>query len=162
MSDHGQSVSRQPVTQLFTEDQRKHLEFVQGSLNRMASASSAAKGWLLPVVTATYGYALTKNAVSVAVLGIAAVALFCFLDAHYLRQERAFRALHQAIVSGSLQLYDLNISRYMNSSDNDKCDASAAAGCRWRAVIRSWSIGGFYAPLLVAGAIVAARATTVR
>lgn len=48
------------------EDRRKHLDFIQAVVARMSAASSNSKAWLLPVVAATYGYALTKNAESVA------------------------------------------------------------------------------------------------
>ena len=52
------------------EDTRKHLDFIQAIVTRMSAASSTAKAWLLPVVTAAYGYALTQNAESVALLGV--------------------------------------------------------------------------------------------
>ena len=58
----------------------------------MSAASSTAKGWLLPVVTATYGYALTKDDGTIGLLGIAGVLLFAMLDANYLRQEQAYRS----------------------------------------------------------------------
>lgn len=79
------------------EDRRKHLEFIQAVVARMSSASVSAKSWLLPVVTATYGYGMTKNAWSVIALGMGAVLLFMFLDAHYLDQEKKFRALYDAV-----------------------------------------------------------------
>ncbi len=64
------------------EDRRGHLGFLQATIVRMAAASSAAKGWLLPVVTAAYGYGLAKHP-GVVLLGIGAAVLFGFLDAHY-------------------------------------------------------------------------------
>lgn len=82
------------------EDRRKHLDFIQAVVTRMSAASSTTKGWLLPVVTATYGYAVVNREMSVALLGIAAVLLFAVIDANYLNQERAFRRLYDAVAQG--------------------------------------------------------------
>ena len=78
----------------------KHLDYVQSVVSRMAHSSTQAKSWLLPVVTATFGYALTQRSGTVAMLGIAAVLLFGYMDASYLRQERAYRRLYNAVVAG--------------------------------------------------------------
>src|SRR5215217_3011348 len=53
----------------------------------MSTASTTTKSWLLPVITAAFGYALTKRADTVALLGVGAGVLFGFLDANYLKQE---------------------------------------------------------------------------
>ena len=83
------------------DDRRKHLDYIQAVVTPMSSASSSAKGWLLPVVTAAYGYALAKQQSPVALLGVAAVLLFGFLDANYLRQEKAYRRLYDAVAGGT-------------------------------------------------------------
>jgi hypothetical protein len=140
-----------------TEDRRKHLDFIQAALSRMSSSSSTAKGWLLPVVTATYGYAATQRAAEVALLGMAAVGLFTFLDAHYLRQERAFRALYRAAVAGTVPVYEMSNAPYFRKPSGDD-DDPRAENCTWSAVIKSWSLGGFYGPLLLVGLIVLGRA----
>ena len=91
-------------TQHDPEDRRKHLDFIQSVVTRMSAASSNAKAWLLPVVTATYGYALTQCAGSVALLGVGATLLFSYLDANYLRQEKRFRALYKAVAQGAYNI----------------------------------------------------------
>lgn len=75
-----------------SDDRRLHLEQLQSAISRMASGSTRAKTWLLPVATATYRFARANNDTRVGGLGIAAVCLFAFFDARYLREERAFRA----------------------------------------------------------------------
>ena len=65
----------------------KHLEFIQAIVARMTQSSVQTKSLLLPVVVATYGYALTQKSVSVSLLGIAAVLLFWL----YRRQLSAAR-----------------------------------------------------------------------
>src|SRR4051794_32227246 len=93
------------------DDRRQHLAFIQSIVTRMSAASASAKSWLLPVVTLTYGYALTRAADSVALLGVAAVAIFALLDANYLNQERAFRALYDRVARGdAVPAFSLNPS----------------------------------------------------
>lgn len=43
-----------------SEDQRKHLDFIQAVIARLASSSAAAKGWGLTVATAAFGFSATK------------------------------------------------------------------------------------------------------
>jgi len=118
----------------------------------MASASSTAKAWLLPVATAAYGYALVEHDEAVALLGVAAVVLFALLDAGYLRQERAFRALYQAAVQGKVKPYDMNSSRFYSRPNGDAED-QRAVNCEWNQIIWSWSLAGFYVPVALLGAL---------
>lgn len=127
------------------EDRRQHLEFIQGIVSRMASASASAKTWLLPIVTATYGYTLVSNDWWVAVLGIVATLVFGLLDANYLKQERAFRRLYDDVARGRpIPKYSMNPA--LAGSDGrvnfwpDRPD--------WT----SWSILPVYVPILIAGA----------
>jgi len=143
------------------EDRRKHLEMVQAVVSRMAAASSTAKGWLLPVVTATYGYALVQHTAGVAALGLAAVAIFAVLDAQYLRQERAYRVLFRAVAENRVSGYDLNARRYFHKPNGDDED-ERHENCQWRHIIWSWSLAGFHGPLAVTGAVVFAAAVTTR
>jgi hypothetical protein len=140
------------------EDRRKHLDHIQAVIIRMSAASSTAKGWLLPVVTAAYGYAATKNAGPIALLGLAAVVLFAFLDANYLGQERAFRRLYAAVSRSEVPSYSMN-----------PADAEEEQPAQWyywllwpfRFVLGpwvprpkvwlSWSIAPFYGTLLGVG-----------
>ena len=128
-----------------SEDRRKHLEFIQGAVGRMSSASSTAKGWLLPVVTAAYGFALTNRSVPVTLLGIAAVLVFGFLDMNYLRQERAFRALYRDAVDGKVPPYEMDVQAYLSRRSYRRLE-----------VLGSWAIAGFYVPLVLVGLLVLA------
>src|SRR6266536_4121001 len=90
----------QPADEPSPEDRRQHLMFIQSVVARMSQASASAKTWLLPIVTAAYGYALAKYSWSVAALGVGAVLVFCLLDANYMKQERAFRSLYDQVANG--------------------------------------------------------------
>ncbi|WP_245193216.1 hypothetical protein [Kocuria sp. JC486] len=143
------------------EDLRKHLDFIQAVVTRMSAASSATKGWLLPVVSATYGYALTKNTVSVALLGLLSVVLFAFLDANYLRQEQGYRALYDAVARKTrpVPLFSLAIEDALDPTPAHSTPWGRAKGRmqKWfpgRRVWCSWSIAPFYGLLFVVGVVV--------
>lgn len=135
------------------EDRRKHLEFIQTVVGRMFTASSLAKGWCLTVATAALGFALTKNSRAVALLGFFAIGLFGFLDARYLREERKFRALYEDAREGRADVYEMRTAPYLASSSG-----RFASNCRWRSVLRSWSLWAFYGPLLLVALAVLTRA----
>lgn len=150
------------------EDRRKHLDFIQAVVTRMSAASSGAKGWLLPVVTATYGFALTQHSRAVTLLGLAAVALFMFLDANYLRQERAYRRLYDTVAKGSREVP-------LFSLDPSEADDPIPASAEWRQRLRtlvgrwfpawsvwsSWSILPFYGALMLIGIGIYIRAAMI-
>lgn len=138
------------------EDRRKHLDYVQSVIARMSSASSSAKSWLLPVATAAYGFALSQKIPSVALLGIAAVVIFGFLDANYLRQERAYRRLYDAVARGLVPCFALDPA----AADLGKPPPTpwwkriSSVLARWIppwSVWMSWSIAPFYGALITAG-----------
>jgi hypothetical protein len=120
-----------------SEDQRKHLDFIQAVIARLASSATAAKGWGLTVATAAFGFSTTRAAPAVAALGLVVVIFFGTLDSYYLREERLFRYLYDAR-QGNIEVYSMNKNDY-----SVKCDR--------RSVVRSWSVLGFYGPLLLVG-----------
>lgn len=146
------------------EDRRKHLDFIQAIVTRMSAASSNAKAWLLPVVTAAYGYALTQKADSVALLGLGATLLFAYLDANYLRQEKRFRSLYKAVASGQY-----NIATFSLQPDDLPSEVPTKEKGDWPAgtprwinrllpgpnVWLSWSVGVFYVPVALLGVVIA-------
>lgn len=121
-----------------TEDQRMHLDFIQAVIARLASSSSATKGWGLTVATAAFGFSATKAVPVVAGLGLVVVIFFGILDSYYLREERLFRYLYDDARRGLVEVYSMN--------KNDYADR-----CTRRSVYRSWSVFGFYGPLLLVG-----------
>jgi hypothetical protein len=138
------------------EDLRKHLDFIQALVSRMSAASSSSKGWLLPVATAAYGFALTKHSGSVGLLGVFAVLVFSYIDANYLKQERAYRALYNAVIKGdgSVPLYSLNPVDSPEVESSSKPQGALTIVKRWVPgwrVWTSWSIAPFYGSLLILG-----------
>lgn len=165
------------------EDLHKHLDFIQAVVTRMSAASTSTKSWLLPVVTATYGYGMTQNAWSVVALGLGAVVLFMFLDAHYLDREKSYRALYDAVArKKGIPLFSLDPSEVdrcsrvpegqrditADEADDQAEGAVPTPGAEsrfqflndWKpdtSVWKSWAITPFYGSLLLVGLILLVR-----
>ena len=135
------------------EDRRQHLEFVQTAVGRMFAASSLAKGCASLQPTAALGFASLRTLGRLRPGGFA-VLLFGFLDARYLREERRFRFYENAR-RGQVETYDARTGPYTRK------DPHYDSSCEWRSVLRSWSLWGFYGPILIAAAAVIVR-TCVR
>src|SRR3954470_10499895 len=82
-----------------SEDQRAHLAFVQGVITRQAGNSFLIKGWALTVAVALYGFSIGRQSWPLALLALAPILIFAWLDAYFFRQERLFRCLYDAIVA---------------------------------------------------------------
>lgn len=75
----------------------KHLEFVQNVITRMNTNSFQIKGWAVTLVSACLALSVsTKNHIFVFV-GVFPTAIFWFLDAFYLMQERRFVGLYNEL-----------------------------------------------------------------
>ena len=153
--------SESALPQPTDEDRRQHLAFIQAVITRMSSASSTAKGWLLPVVTATYGYALTQNDGSVALLGMAGVGLFAMLDANYLRQEQSYRRLYDTVARKRRPVpsftLDPSEAEELPGGDTPPRRKIQVWVGRWLPEPRvwlSWSIAPFYTGFLLVGLVI--------
>ena len=73
------------------DDKKKHLEFLQLALNRMASNSFILKGWNITLIVGLFALSLKDLSSSYLYLAILPAFAFWGLDAYYLRQERLFR-----------------------------------------------------------------------
>lgn len=141
------------------EDRRKHLDYIQAVVTRQSAASSSAKGWLLPIITATFGFALTQHSWTLAALGIVAVVLFAYLDANYLRSEKQFRRLYNTVARSSRKVPVFTLDPV--DADEPLPD-DAPARSKWKAFVHryvpersiwaSWAIAPFYIALLLLGA----------
>lgn len=79
------------------DDKKKHLEFLQLAINRMASNSFILKGWNITLIVGLFALTLKDLSSSYLYLAILPALAFWGLDAYYLRQERLFRELYNSI-----------------------------------------------------------------
>lgn len=80
------------------ENKIKHLEFIQGVINRMAQNSFLLKGWTVTLIAGLFAFANTKGMDSDYILiAYIPTVFFWLLDGFYLYQERLFRKLYDKV-----------------------------------------------------------------
>lgn len=121
------------------ENKLKHLEFIQGIINRMAQNSFLLKAWTVTFVVGLFAFANVKEMdyKFVLVAYIPAV-FFWLLDGYYLWQERLFRKLYDEV---RLKEPD-NIDFSMNTSGYKE-------NIQWTNVCFSITLNLFYIPILI-------------
>ena len=75
----------------------KHLEFIQGVINRMANTSFLLKGWSITIIAGLFAFSESENELPLLILALILTGVFWFLDAYFLWQERLFRALYDHV-----------------------------------------------------------------
>lgn len=78
-------------------DKLKHLEFIQGVINRMANNSFLLKAWTITLTSAIFALATKDSNARIIQVAYLPVIIFWFLDAYFLRQERLYRKVYDAV-----------------------------------------------------------------
>ncbi|MGK7898447.1 MAG: hypothetical protein AB4372_33740 [Xenococcus sp. (in: cyanobacteria)] len=91
----------------------KHLDLIQGVINRMASNSFSLKNWTVVLVSALFALAAKNSAPVFLTIAFLPVAAFWLLDGYFLRQERLYRKLYDRV--RNLREEDIDFS--MNTTD---------------------------------------------
>jgi len=79
------------------ERKLKHLEMIQGIINRMASNSFLLKGWSLTLVVALIALSVDKTTFLFVLVAALPCLVFWGLDGYFLRQERLFRRVYDEV-----------------------------------------------------------------
>ena len=79
------------------EAKLKHLEFIQGIVNRLATDSFRLKGWTVVLVSAVVVLLARTGRIGITHAAVAPVIAFWGLDGYFLWQERLFRALYDHV-----------------------------------------------------------------
>lgn len=79
------------------ESKIKHLEMIQGVINRMAHNSFLLKGWSVILVSALFALAAKDSNICFVILAYFPALAFWILDGYCLWQERLFRALYDKV-----------------------------------------------------------------
>ena len=75
----------------------KHLELIQGIINRMAGNSFALKGWAVTLVAGIFALASKDTDKMYFLIAYVPILVFWGLDAYYLSQERLLRSLFNKV-----------------------------------------------------------------
>jgi len=93
----------------FSDEQVKHLEFIQSVITRMNSNSFQMKGWMVAIVSALLAiYADKQNGLYV-LFALLPTFIFWGLDAYYLQQERKFRGLYNDVAGVSKEPKEIKL-----------------------------------------------------
>ena len=102
------------------EAKLKHLEMIQGVINRMAGNSFLLKGWSVTLTSALFALAAKDANPFFVYLAYFPCATFWSLDGYFLRQERLYRKHYQAVSEKAPSDIDfsMNAAAYENDVDS--------------------------------------------
>ena len=92
------------------EDKRKHLEFIQGVINRLSSNTFLFKGWSITIIVAVFTAMVTTQNYTLMWLSLGATLIFWFIDAYYLMLEQSYRKLYDRIAETDIEKIDYKMS----------------------------------------------------
>ena len=96
------------------EQKLKHLELIQGVINRLATNSFQMKGWTVVLVAAILVLLARENRLEAAYIALAPILAFWSLDGYFLWQERLYRTLYDHVRSlGEGQIdFSMNVAPF--------------------------------------------------
>lgn len=121
------------------DDKRKHLEIIQGVINRMSSNSFLFKGWSITIIAGISAFAAKDSNAALMIIPIVSSILFWGIDAYYLMLERAYRNLYKHVA-----LKDSNDIDYSMAVSSDDKKFTRWLATLWRPVL--WV---FYCTVLI-------------
>lgn len=137
----------------FTEARLRHLELIQGVINRLAGNGFRIKSWSLTLVGVFLGLAVDSGNWGLALASVAPTIVFWGLDGYFLRSERLFRELH-----GRVAGLDEELEPFFMAATAERFVKTAPTHITdyWETVFRRPVLYVFYSALLVAACLVAA------
>jgi hypothetical protein len=123
----------------------KHLEFIQGVINRLSTNSFLLKGWSVVLVSALFALAAPESRPAFVYLAYIPAFVFWGLDGYFLWQERLYRALYDDVRSKPDAEIDF-------SMDTRRFRGGSATG--WPEAVLSRTLLAFHGVLIVAIVVV--------
>jgi hypothetical protein len=120
------------------EAKGKHLEFIQTTINRMASNSFLLKGWAVTLVGGLVALSFKEMDWRYVAISAAVISFFWLLDGYYLSRERLF-----------IKLYDHARTVAEANVDFSMDTKPFSHHARWFACTRSMTLLLFYGGLLL-------------
>lgn len=102
------------------ESKLKHLELIQGVINRMAGNSFLLKGWSVTLTSALFALAAKDANPFFVYLAYFPSATFWALDGYFLRQERLYRELYMEVAGTQPNEIDfsMNAAKFDDNVDS--------------------------------------------
>lgn len=122
----------------FMEAKLKHLELIQGVINRLAGDSARLKNWSVTLVAALFVLLARADRAEYIHVVFVPILAFWALDGYFLCQERLFRALydHVSLLGLSGIDFSMRVSRFRKGWNRTQVGAMFSA-----------TLIGFYGPL---------------
>lgn len=79
------------------ENKIRHLEMIQGIINRMASNSFYLKGWTVTLVAGIFAISAKDSEKAFFLISYIPIFIFWGLDSYYLQLERKYRNLYKKV-----------------------------------------------------------------
>ena len=134
-------------------DRVKHLELIQGVVNRLAGNSFSVKGWSITLVAALFALASKDANALYAAIALLPALSFWALDGYYLHRERLFRRLYDRVRESQMPAVpDQSIPSAVPLFS--MATASLDGVASWAASVRSKTLLGFHLPVVLAVFIV--------
>lgn len=120
------------------EAKLKHLELIQGVINRLAGESAQLKNWSVTLVAALLVLLARADRTGYIHMAFIPVLAFWILDGYFLFKERLFRALyeHVCLLEFSEIDFSMRVSRFRRGWN-----------LTWHGTMFSTTLIGFYGPL---------------
>ncbi|MGN7136938.1 hypothetical protein [Streptomyces pseudogriseolus] len=124
-----------------SQEEIKHLEFIQAIVARLGNGSFLIKGWTMTVAGVFFGVSANNPSWKIAAAGMIPIVGFWLLDSYFLRQERLFRKLYDDVrrPGVTVELFSMNVQPYH-------------VAVPWKGVIRSHTMVNFYGTLALVDA----------
>ena len=90
-------------------NKQKHLEMIQGIVNRLSTNSFLLKGWSVVLVSALFALAAKDTKVAFVYLAYFPALAFWVLDGFFLWQERLYRQLYDKVRSQTEDVVDFSM-----------------------------------------------------
>ncbi len=122
------------------ESKIKHLEFIQGVVNRLSTNSFLLKGWSVVLVSALFALSASDSNPAFIFLAYFPAIVFWGLDGYFLWQEKLYRALYDRVraMEDNVIDFSMDVSVVKDSVVN------------WATVAFSTTILAFHGVLLIA------------
>lgn len=131
----------QPITM---ENKRKHLEFIQAVISRMASNLFFLRGWTITLIGALLALFSKGNNYLIYFIIVLTVVLW-IMDGYFLSQERLFRDLYNHV----RKLKEEEIDFSMDTSEYQKLKKNTVIYAMF-----SYTLLIFYLPLILAALVI--------
>mgnify|MGYP003296995710 CR=1 FL=1 len=102
------------------ENKTKHLEMIQGIINRMGNNSFLLKGWAVTLVAGIFALSSKESDKLYFLVAYIPILVFWGLDSYYLLQERLYRSLYDKVRNTEENNIDFSLKATKEDFPNSK------------------------------------------